>query len=85
MSDETGYPDLNNELPELILHGRDMAVNSVVPGKLQIMVFVSPAVPGSYKGFGYDAIAVSFNNFDMVYPLLTVIQAAMLFIRTVVW
>ena len=66
---ETGYLDLKDELPELILHGKDMAVNSVVPGKPQIMVFVSPTVSGTYKGFKYEAIAVSFNNSDMVKEL----------------
>lgn len=69
VSDETGYLDLKNELPELILHGKDMVVNSVVPGKPQIMVFVTPAVKGKYKGFEYEAIAVSFNNSDMVNAL----------------
>ncbi|MGN0691042.1 MAG: hypothetical protein ACI4K7_01695 [Oscillospiraceae bacterium] len=69
VSGETGYLDLKDELPELILHGKDMVVNSVVPGKPQIMVFVSPAAPGNYRGFDYEAIAVSFNNSDMVNAL----------------
>ncbi|MGN0632755.1 MAG: response regulator [Oscillospiraceae bacterium] len=69
VSDETGYLDLKNELPELILNGKDMVVNSVVPGKPQIMVFVTPAAKGTYKGFEYEAIAVSFNNSDMVNAL----------------
>ena len=69
VSDETGYLELKNELPELILHGKDMVINSVVPGKPQIMVFVAPAVKGTYKGFEYEAIAVSFNNSDMVNAL----------------
>ena len=69
VSDETGYLDLKNELPELILHGKDMVINSVVPGKPQIMVFVTPAVKAEYKGFEYEAIAVSFNNSDMVNAL----------------
>lgn len=69
VSDETGYLDLKKDLPELILHGKDMVVNSVVPGKPQIMVFVTPAVKAVYKGFEYEAIAVSFNNSDMVNAL----------------
>ncbi|MGN0733822.1 MAG: ATP-binding protein, partial [Emergencia sp.] len=69
VSGETGYMDLKNELPELILNGKDMAVNSVVPGQPQIMVFATPAVPGTYNGFAYEAIAVSFNNSDMVNAL----------------
>ena len=69
VSNETGYLDLKNDLPELILHGKDKVVNSVVPGKPQIMVFVTPAAKGTYKGFKYEAIAVSFNNSDMVNAL----------------
>lgn len=69
VSGDTGYLDLKDELPELILNGKDMVVNSVVPGKPQIMVFVTPAVKSSYKGFEYEAIAVSFNNSDMVNTL----------------
>ncbi|MDO4517439.1 MAG: response regulator [Bacillota bacterium] len=69
VSDKTGYLDLKDDLPELILHGRDMVVSSVVPGQPQIMVFVSPAAPGTYRGFAYEAIAVSFNNADIVSAL----------------
>lgn len=69
VGDETGYLDLKDELPELILHDKDMVINSVVPGKPQIMVFVTPAVKASYKGFEYEAIAVSFDNSDMVNAL----------------
>ena len=69
VNDETGYLDLKNKLPELILHGRDVVVNSVVPGQPQIMVFASPAVPGTFRGFDYEAIAISFNNSDIVQAL----------------
>ncbi|MGN0983094.1 MAG: histidine kinase dimerization/phospho-acceptor domain-containing protein [Candidatus Limivicinus sp.] len=69
VGNETGYLDLKNDLPELILHGRDLVVNSVVPGKPQIMVFAVPAAPGTYKGFDYEVIAVSFNNTDIVKAL----------------
>ena len=62
---ETGYLDLKEELSGLILEGRDLAVNSVVPGQPQIMVFATPAGPGTYEGFDYEAIAVSFNNSDL--------------------
>ncbi|MGN0426481.1 MAG: response regulator [Agathobacter sp.] len=66
---ETGYMDLKNELSELILYDKDMAVNSVVPGQPQIMVFATPAAGGTFEGFSYEAIAVSFNNQDMVNAL----------------
>lgn len=66
---ETGYFDFKDELPELILNGKDVAVSSVVPGQPQIMVFATPAVSGTYDGFNYDAIAVSFNDSDLVKAL----------------
>lgn len=69
VSGETGYLDLKDELPELILHGKDTVVNSVVPGQPQIMVFVTPAARGTYQGFDYEAIAVGFNNADIVNAL----------------
>lgn len=66
---ETGYFDLKDKMTELILNGKDVAINSVVPGQPQIMVFAAPAVSGSYEGFAYEAIAVSFNNSDLVNAL----------------
>ena len=66
---ESGYLDLKDDLPDLILHGKDIIVNSVVPGSPQIMVFAVPAELSTYKGFEYEAIAVSFNNHDMVNAL----------------
>ena len=66
VTNETGYLDLRNELPELIQNGQNLVVNSVVPGKPQIMVFASPAAPRTYRGFAYEAIAISFNNSDIV-------------------
>ena len=65
-SGESGYLDLKNELSRLILNGEDIAINSVVPGQPQLLVFASPAAAGTYKGFEYEAIAVSFNNADFV-------------------
>ena len=66
---ETGYLDLKNDLPELILGGQDLIVNSVVPGRPQIMVLASPATPGSFRGFAYEVIAISFDNTDVVKAL----------------
>ncbi len=68
ISGASGYLDLENKLPDLILNGEDMIVNAVVPGQPQIMVFVTPAV-GTYHEFEYEAVAVSFNNSDMVASL----------------
>ena len=69
VSGESGYLDLDDELSELVLEGKDLAVNSVVPGQPQIMVFASPANSGIFGGFPYEAIAVSFNNSDLVHAL----------------
>ena len=66
---KTGYLDLKQSLPALILRGEDVVVNSVVPEKPEIMVFAVPAGPGSYQGFDYEAIAISFNNSDLVETL----------------
>ena len=66
---KTGYLDLKQSLPALILQGEDVVVNAVVPEKPEIMVFAVPAGPGSYQGFDYEAIAISFNNSDLVETL----------------
>ncbi|MGN0505715.1 MAG: response regulator [Lachnospiraceae bacterium] len=66
---ETGYLGLKEKLSDLILDGKEIAVNSVVPGQPQIMVFAIPAVPGTYQEFDYEAIAISFNNSDLVETL----------------
>ena len=63
---ETGYLDLKKKLPSLMLGREDVVINSVVPGELQIMVFAVPMTPGSYQGFDYEAIAIGFNNSDLV-------------------
>ena len=65
----SGYLDMKEELPALILDRRDIVVNAVVPGQPQIMVFAVPADPGTYQGFAYEAIAISFNNTDLVKTL----------------
>ena len=38
----------------------------VVPDKPEIMVFAVPTEKGSYNGFDYEAIAISYNNKDLV-------------------
>lgn len=68
-SEEKGYLDLKDEMSRVFMEGDDVVLNSVVPGKPQMMVFVSPAVKGNYKGFEYEAIAVSYNNSDIVNAL----------------
>lgn len=66
VSGKSGYLDLGDSLPSLILRGENVVVSSVVPGQPEIMVFAVPAAEHTYRGFEYEAIAVSYNNSDMV-------------------
>lgn len=66
---EVGYLDMKDQLAKLILQDEDVVVNSVVPGKPEIMVFAVPTEPGTFRGFSYEAIAISFNNDDLVKTL----------------
>ncbi|MGN0650969.1 MAG: histidine kinase dimerization/phospho-acceptor domain-containing protein, partial [Oscillospiraceae bacterium] len=68
-NEENGYIDLKDEMAKVFVQGEDVILNSVVPGKPQMMVFVSPAAKRTYKGFEYEAIAVSYNNSDIVNAL----------------
>ena len=68
-NEEKGYLDLKDEMSKVFMEGDDAILNSVIPGKPQIMVFVSPTAKGAYKGFEYEAIAISFDNYDIVNAL----------------
>ena len=61
-----GYLDLRKQLSSLILKQQPVVANSVVPDKPEIMVFAIPAGQGSYRGFDYEAIAITYNNSDLV-------------------
>ena len=61
-----GYLDLRDQLPNLILEKQPIVVNSVVPDQPEIMLFAIPAKQGSYRGFDYEAIAITYNNSDLV-------------------
>ena len=64
-----GYLDLRTQLSLLILEQQPVVVNSVVPDKPEIMVFAVPTKQGTYRGFDYEAIAITYNNSDMVEAL----------------
>ncbi len=66
LDDEQGYLDLGQTLPQLILEQQPIVANSVVPDKPEIMVFAVPTAKGSYQGFDYEAIAITYNNKDLV-------------------
>lgn len=64
-----GYLDLKGSLSKLILQRENVVVSSVVPGKPEIMVFAVPVDSNTYRNFEYEAIAISFNNSDLVETL----------------
>lgn len=64
-----GYLDLRTQLSLLILEQQPVVVNSVVPDKPEIMVFAVPTRQGTYRDFDYEAIAITYNNSDMVEAL----------------
>ena len=61
-----GYLDLREKLSTLILDRQSVVINSVVPDQPEIMVFAVPSARSTYHGFEYEAIAISFNNSDLV-------------------
>ena len=67
----TGYLDLRNKLSDLILDQESIVANSVVPDQPEIMVFAIPTAKGSYHDFEYEAIAITYNNSDLVKVLKT--------------
>ena len=66
---KTGYLGLQTNLDEKLSDGKDIVMNTALPGKPQMLVFVCPETQGSYRGFAYDAIAIAYYN-DEVLKLL---------------
>ena len=63
---KTGYLNLKEKLEALTVDKKDVVVSSVVPGQPEIMVFAVPCRKSVFNDFEYEAIAVSFNNSDLV-------------------
>ena len=63
---ETGYLGLQENIEEEIRQGNDVIANVAVPGKPQLLIFATPKAHGVYQGFEYDAIAISYENSDIV-------------------
>ena len=62
----TGYLGLQENIEEEIRQGNDVIANAAVPGKSQLLVFATPKAHGIYQGFEYDAIAIAYENSDIV-------------------
>ena len=63
---ETGYLGLQEDIGEDIRQGNDVIANAALPGKSQLLVFATPEDHGIYQGFEYDAIAIAYENSDIV-------------------
>ena len=65
-SGETGYLGLQSNLDELLSDQEDVVLNTALPGQDPMLVFICPETKGIYRGFAYDAIAIShYNNVVM--------------------
>lgn len=51
---------MQTNLDEMLADGEDIVMNTALPGKAQMLVFSCPETQGSYRGFAYDAVAISF-------------------------
>ena len=74
LTGEAGYLGLQENLEDKITLGEDIITNAVVPGKQQMLVFASPQSHGSYQGFEYDAIAIAYENADIVNASMNSLQ-----------
>ena len=59
---ETGYLGLQTNLDEKLSDGEDIVVNTALPGKAPMLAFICPETQGSYRGFAYDAVAITYYN-----------------------
>ena len=59
---ETGYLGLQANFDEQLSEGKDIVMNTSLPGRPQMLAFICPKTHGSYRGFAYDAIAISYYN-----------------------
>ena len=59
---KTGYLGLQSNLDEKLANRNDVVMNAVLPGQDPMLVFICPETKGVYRGFAYDAIAISRYN-----------------------
>ena len=59
---EKGYLGLQSNLDEKLVAQKDVVMNAVLPGQDPMLVFICPETKGVYRGFAYDAIAISRYN-----------------------
>ena len=57
---------ITGNIEDEIRQGNDIVTNASVSGKSQLLVFATPRAHGNYQGFEYDAIAIAYENADIV-------------------
>lgn len=66
---DNGYLNLKEQLPKLILEQECVMADAAIPGSSELKIFAVPAAHGTFRGFEYEAVAVSYNNSDIVSSL----------------
>ena len=61
----SGYLNLGRELETLVEGRENVVLDGSLPDADKIIIFAVPVTEGSYQGFSYTAIAISFNIQDL--------------------
>lgn len=62
---DAGFLNLNAQLDRVMIDGDSAVVDALLPDGSSLTVFAIPLHGGTYRGFSYDAIGVSYNTADM--------------------
>ena len=62
---KTGYLSLGHQLINLITEDRNIVATAALPGSSELILFAVPAYEGTYRGFAFEAVGISYNNSDM--------------------
>lgn len=66
---DKGYLDMKRQLTKLIVERQPVVVNAVLFGSPELIIFAVPAEQGIFRGFSYEAVAISFDNKDLMATL----------------
>lgn len=61
-----GYMDLGKSMKKLMDEGENVISDTALVDRSELVVFAVPCPKGTYMNFSYSAIAISFNNDDIV-------------------
>lgn len=63
---DKGYLDMKRQLTKLIVERQPVVVNAVLFGSPELIIFAVPAEQGIFRGFSYEAVAISFDNKNLM-------------------